>query len=73
MLSERAHLKECVRDDGEDREDEDEGNEYEECVHCLPFVERPTVTNGGDSVIGAFADLGCQELLILQPRVDVAR
>jgi hypothetical protein len=44
VVSEGAHLKECERDDGQDREDKDEHNDYEECVHCPPFVEPTTNT-----------------------------
>src|SRR6266540_3967143 len=34
VASERAHLKECVRDDRQDCDDKCEHNDCEECVHC---------------------------------------
>lgn len=39
VMSERAHLKERVRDDGQHREDKCEHNDCEEYVHRPPFAD----------------------------------
>lgn len=56
VVSERAQLKECVRDDAEHRDDKREHNECEECVHRPPSLG-VTLGNTDKAVIGGFAEL----------------